>query len=174
MQTTKTDQWATKLGFILSSAGAAIGLGAIWKFPYMTGMNGGGAFFLMFIGFTIIIGLPLLIAEFLIGRRAQQEAVSAYNTLAPNSGWSIIGRWGVVGAFILMSCYSVVGGWVLIYSLLAIPGLIVQETADYAQLFATITGSALITITGLALLDRKSTRLNSSHVCTSYAVFSFK
>jgi len=151
MQTTKTDQWATKLGFILSSAGAAIGLGAIWKFPYMTGMNGGGAFFLMFIGFTIIIGLPLLIAEFIIGRGAQKEAVSAYKTLAPNSGWSIVGRWGVVGAFILMSFYSVVGGWVLIYSLLSIPGLIVQETADYAQLFARITGSPLITITGLAL-----------------------
>jgi len=151
MQTTKKDQWATKLGFILSSAGAAIGLGAIWKFPYMTGMNGGGAFFLMFIGFTLIIGLPLLIAEFIIGRGAQKEAVSAYKTLAPNSGWSIIGRWGVVGAFILMSFYSVVGGWVLIYSLLSIPGLIVQETADYAQLFATITGSPLITITGLAL-----------------------
>ncbi|HLR40709.1 MAG TPA: sodium-dependent transporter, partial [Virgibacillus sp.] len=145
------DQWATKLGFILSSAGAAIGLGAIWKFPYMTGMNGGGAFFLMFIGFTLIIGLPLLIAEFIIGRGAQKEAVSAYKTLAPNSGWSIIGRWGVVGAFILMSFYSVVGGWVLIYSLLSIPGLIVQETADYAQLFASITGSPLITITGLAL-----------------------
>lgn len=151
MQTTKKDQWATKLGFILSSAGAAIGLGAIWKFPYMTGMNGGGAFFLMFVGFTIIIGLPLLIAEFIIGRGAQKEAVSAYKTLAPNSGWSIIGRWGVVGAFILMSFYSVVGGWVLIYSLLSIPGLIIQETADYAQLFARITGSPLITITGLAL-----------------------
>src|SRR5690625_6431523 len=105
----------------------------------MTGMNGGGAFFLMFIGFTIIIGLPLLIAEFIIGRGAQKEAVSAYKTLAPNSGWSIIGRWGVVGAFILMSFYSVVGGWVLIYSLLSITGLIVLENDAYALLLSTIT-----------------------------------
>lgn len=151
MRTTKTDQWASKLGFILSSAGAAIGLGAIWKFPYMTGMNGGGAFFLMFIGFTIIIGLPILIAEFIIGRGAQKEAISAFKTLAPKSGWSFIGHWGVVGAFILMSFYSVVGGWVLTYSLLSIPGLIIRENANYEQLFETITGSPLITLTGFAL-----------------------
>jgi NSS family neurotransmitter:Na+ symporter len=147
----KKDQWSTKLGFILSSAGAAIGLGAIWKFPYMTGMNGGGAFFLLFIAFTIIIGLPILIAEFVIGRGAQKEAVSAYQTLAPKSGWSFIGHWGVVGAFILMSFYSVVGGWVLIYSLLSIPGMVIKDNADYAELFATITGSPAITILGLAL-----------------------
>lgn len=147
----KKDQWSTKLGFILSSAGAAIGLGAIWKFPYMTGMNGGGAFFLLFIAFTVIIGLPILIAEFVIGRGAQKEAVSAYQTLAPKSGWSFIGHWGVVGAFILMSFYSVVGGWVLIYSALSIPGIVIKDNANYQELFATITGSPAITILGLAL-----------------------
>ncbi|MFC4025710.1 sodium-dependent transporter [Oceanobacillus longus] len=147
----KKDQWSTKLGFILSSAGAAIGLGAIWKFPYMTGMNGGGAFFLLFIAFTILIGLPLLIAEFIIGRGTQKEAVSAYQSLSPKSPWSFIGHWGVVGAFILMSFYSVVGGWVLIYSALSIPGMIIQDNANYPELFATITGNPLITILGLAL-----------------------
>lgn len=148
----KKDQWATKLGFILSSAGAAIGLGAIWKFPYMTGMNGGGAFFLLFIAFTVIIGLPILLAEFIIGRGSQKEAVSAYKTLAPKSGWpSIIGRWGVVGAFLLMSFYSVVGGWVLIYSALSISGMVIQDNTDYTELFATITGNPLIVILGLAL-----------------------
>ncbi|WP_010651473.1 sodium-dependent transporter [Oceanobacillus massiliensis] len=147
----KKDQWSTKLGFILSSAGAAIGLGAIWKFPYMTGTNGGGAFFLLFIAFTVLIGLPLLIAEFIIGRGAQKEAVSAYQKLAPRAPWSLIGHWGVAGAFILMSFYSVVGGWVLIYSLLSIPGKIIQENADYPELFAAITGSPLLTIAGLAL-----------------------
>ncbi|UJL47280.1 sodium-dependent transporter [Virgibacillus sp. NKC19-16] len=148
----KNDQWATKLGFILSSAGAAIGLGAIWKFPYMTGMNGGGAFFLLFILFTVIIGLPILLAEFIIGRGSQKEAVSAYKTLAPKSGWSsIIGRWGVVGAFLLMSFYSVVGGWVLIYSAMSIPGMVIQDNTDYEALFATITGNPLIVIFGLAL-----------------------
>ncbi|MEC5424192.1 sodium-dependent transporter [Virgibacillus sp. C22-A2] len=147
----KTDQWSSKLGFILSSAGAAIGLGAIWKFPYMTGMNGGGAFFLLFIAFTILIGLPILIAEFIIGRGAQKEAISAYKTLAPKSGWSIIGIWGAIGSFLLLSFYSVVGGWVLIYSLLSIPGMIIKDNADYAELFATVTGNPFVTIAGLAI-----------------------
>ncbi|GAQ17241.1 Na+-dependent transporters of the SNF family protein [Oceanobacillus picturae] len=147
----KTEQWSTKLGFILSSTGAAVGLGAIWKFPYMTGMNGGGAFFLVFIAFTIIIGLPILIAEFVIGRGAQKEAVSAYKTLAPRSRWSFIGKWGVAGAFLLLSFYSVVGGWVLLYSLMSIPGMIIKENADYVALFGTITGSPFLTLLGLAL-----------------------
>ncbi|ASN06922.1 sodium-dependent transporter [Virgibacillus necropolis] len=147
----KQDQWSSKLGFILASAGAAIGLGAIWKFPYMTGMNGGGAFFLLFIGFTILIGLPLLIAEFVIGRGSQKEAISAYKKLAPKSGWSIIGRWGVFGSFLLMSYYSVVGGWVLIYSALSIPGMIINDNANYETIFASITGNPLITIIGLAV-----------------------
>ncbi|MFD1850436.1 sodium-dependent transporter [Oceanobacillus bengalensis] len=147
----KKQQWSSKIGFILSSAGAAIGLGAIWKFPYMTGMNGGGAFFLLFIAFTIIIGLPILIAEFIIGRGSGKEAVSAYQTLAPKRIWSFIGHWGVLGAFLLMSFYSVVGGWVLIYSILSIPGLIIKEGANYPELFGQITGNPLITILGLAL-----------------------
>lgn len=147
----KTDQWASKLGFILSSAGAAIGLGAIWKFPYMTGTNGGGAFFLLFIIFTLIIGLPLLIAEFIIGRGAQKEAISAYKTLAPNTRWPMVGRWGVAGAFILMSFYGVVGGWVLIYSVLSLFGQVISDHANYDVLFTTITGNPFITITGFAL-----------------------
>ena len=147
----KKEQWATKFGFILSSAGAAIGLGAIWKFPYMTGMNGGGAFFLLFILFTILIGLPILIAEFIIGRGSQKEAVGAYRALAPGSHWSFVGKWGVVGAFILMSFYSVVGGWVLIYSILSIIGSVIRDQADYAALFMTVTESPWITITGFAL-----------------------
>lgn len=147
----KREQWSSKLGFILSSAGAAIGLGAIWKFPYMTGMNGGGTFLLLFIVFTIIIGLPLLIAEFVIGRGAQKEAISAFKKLAPKSGWSIIGRWGVFGSFVLLSFYSVVGGWVLIYSALSIPGMIIKDGTNYEQLFESITGNPFITIAGLGL-----------------------
>ncbi|RKQ31359.1 sodium-dependent transporter [Oceanobacillus halophilus] len=147
----KKQQWSSKIGFILSSAGAAIGLGAIWKFPYMTGMNGGGAFFLLFIAFTVIIGLPILIAEFVVGRGAGEEAVRAYQSLAPKGITKYIGHWGVVGAFLLLSFYSVVGGWVLIYSALSIPGFIIQNGANYPELFGTITGSPWITILGLAL-----------------------
>src|SRR5690625_7131104 len=102
------EQWSSKIGFILSTAGAAIGLGAIWKFPYVTGMNGGGACFLIFVLFTIFIGLPRLISEFIIGRGAGREAVSAYDDLARKSSWRIIGRLGVIVCFLLLSFYSVV------------------------------------------------------------------
>ncbi|WP_100012466.1 sodium-dependent transporter [Lentibacillus sediminis] len=146
----KTDQWTTKLGFILSSAGAAIGLGAIWKFPYMTGTNGGGAFFLVFIAFTLVIGLPILLSEFIIGRGSNKEAVSSYQSLAPGTPWAFIGHLGVAGAFLLMSFYSVVGGWVLIYSLLSLVGMVIQDGTNYEQLFAQITGSPAISILGLA------------------------
>ncbi len=145
------EQWTSKFGFILASAGAAIGLGAIWKFPYVTGMSGGGAFFLIFVIFTVLIGLPMLISEYIIGRGTGKEAVSAYQKLAPKSVWVWIGRLGVLGCFLLLTFYSVVGGWVLIYSGMSIPGQIIGESADYGALFGSITSNATITLVGLLL-----------------------
>ena len=109
------EQWSSKLGFILATAGSAIGLGAIWKFPYMVGVSGGGAFFFIFIIFTLFIGLPILLAEFIIGRGSQKNAISAYTFFAPRSNWHIIGILGMITCFILLSFYSVVGGWILLY-----------------------------------------------------------
>ncbi|MBM7840089.1 NSS family neurotransmitter:Na+ symporter [Alkalihalobacillus xiaoxiensis] len=111
----ESQQWSSKYGFILAAAGSAIGLGAIWKFPYIAGVNGGGAFFLVFIIFTLFVGLPLLIGEFLIGRSTQKNAVDSYKEIAPGSSWHLLGRMGMVTAFLLLSFYSVVGGWILIY-----------------------------------------------------------
>lgn len=145
----KTEQWSSKLGFILASAGAAIGLGAIWKFPYVTGMSGGGAFFLIFVAFTVLIGLPMLISEFIIGRGAGKEAISAYKKLAPGSSAVWVGRLGVVGCFLLLSFYSVVGGWVLIYSVLSISGKVIGNGVEYPVLFETVIGTPWITIAGL-------------------------
>lgn len=147
----RKEQWSSKLGFILSSAGAAIGLGAIWKFPYVTGMNGGGAFFLVFIAFTLFIGLPMLVSEFVIGRGAGKEAISAYAKLAPDSLWPWVGRLGLIGSFLLLSFYSVAGGWVLIYTAMSIPGMIISGSANYPELFGTITSSPAVTLLGLAL-----------------------
>nr|WP_307258805.1 sodium-dependent transporter [Oikeobacillus pervagus] len=149
--TDRKEQWSSKLGFILSSAGAAIGLGAIWKFPYVTGMSGGGAFFLLFIIFTLLIGLPMLISEFVIGRGAGKEAISAYKSHAPNSLWVNIGRLGVLGCFLLLSFYCVVGGWVLIYSALSIVGGVIDKGANYPELFEMVTSSPKLTILGLAI-----------------------
>lgn len=96
----KKGQWSSKLGFILASAGAAIGLGAIWKLPYVTGQSGGGAFFLIFVLFTLLIGLPMLLSEYVLGRGTQSEAVTAYKKVAPTKpGWAWIGRMGVLGCF---------------------------------------------------------------------------
>ncbi|MCZ2260206.1 sodium-dependent transporter [Sporosarcina sp. G11-34] len=160
----RKDQWSSKLGFILSSAGAAIGLGAIWKFPYVTGMSGGGAFFLIFVAFTLLIGLPMLISEFIIGRGSGKEAISAYKKLAPDSLWVWVGRLGVVGCFLLLSFYSVVGGWVLIYSVLSIPGKIISESANYPELFGSIIGSPWITILGLLVFTLANVLVISSGV----------
>lgn len=147
----KHDQWTSKFAFILASAGAAIGLGAIWKFPYVAGMSGGGAFFFIFVVFTLLIGLPMLISEYIIGRGTAKEAVSAYKKLAPDSFWVWIGRLGVLGCFLLLTFYSVVGGWVLTYSAMGISGKVINENADYGALFDNVTGSPLMTLFGLAI-----------------------
>src|SRR5690625_3487980 len=99
------EQWASKLGFILATAGSAIGLGAIWKFPYIAGKSGGGAFFFIFLIFTIFIGLPILLAEFIIGRGSQKDAVRSYRFFAPKGNWHLIGILGMITCFILLSFY---------------------------------------------------------------------
>ncbi|WP_429841079.1 sodium-dependent transporter [Brevibacillus sp. FIR094] len=134
----QSEQWTSRLGFILAAAGSAIGLGAIWKFPYMVGTSGGGAFFLLFIIFTLVIGLPLLLGEFTIGRSTQKEAISAYKTIAPGSLWHWIGRLGVITCFLLLSFYSVVGGWILSYLLRGFTGQL--QGPAYDKVFGDVIG----------------------------------
>ncbi|MBM7649211.1 NSS family neurotransmitter:Na+ symporter [Bacillus ectoiniformans] len=135
----QTEQWTSKIGFILASAGSAIGIGAIWKLPYVAGTSGGGAFFLLFLLFTALVGLPLLLGEFVIGRSTQKEAIRAYQDIAPKSFWPVTGYIGVITCFILLSFYSVVGGWILHYLFLALTGKL-NGTSDFAALFGeTIT-----------------------------------
>src|SRR5699024_5031900 len=133
-------------------AGAAIGLGAIWKLPYVTGMNGGGAFFLIFVIFTVLIGLPMLISEFIIGRGAKKEAVTAYKTWAPDSLWAWIGRLGLVGCFLLLTFYGVVGGWGLMYTVISLIGGVIQSGVDYEAVFGEMIGSPSTPIFGLAIV----------------------
>ena len=141
-----TEQWSSKIGFILAAAGSAIGVGAIWKLPYVTGMSGGGAFFLLFILFALFMGFPLLLAEFIIGRSTQKEAISAYRTLAPNSNWHWIGRLGVFTCFLLLSFYSVIGGWIVIYFAKGLFGGIISEGADYGSVFNGTIGNPMLAI----------------------------
>ncbi len=107
--------WATKFGFVLAAAGSAIGLGNIWRFPYKAGQFGGGAFVIAYIVSVIIIGIPIMIAEFIIGRSAQRDPVGAFRKLREGSLWHLVGWLGVFAGFIILSYYSVVGGWILKY-----------------------------------------------------------
>jgi NSS family neurotransmitter:Na+ symporter len=109
------DHWATKLGFVLAASGSAIGLGNIWRFPYKAGQYGGGAFMLAYIAAVFIIGIPIMIAEFIIGRSAQKSPVGAFKKLRKSRFWPLVGLLGVLSGFVILSYYSVVGGWILKY-----------------------------------------------------------
>ncbi|MDB6081532.1 MAG: hypothetical protein JWO53_804 [Chlamydiia bacterium] len=115
------EHWGSKIGFIMAAAGSAIGLGTLWKVPYITGENGGGAFVLAYILCTLFIGIPLFIAELLIGRLAQKGAVATFSTLThPASPWKAAGWFGVIASFLIMSYYSVIAGWGLNYVLMSL------------------------------------------------------
>ncbi|MDT8860230.1 sodium-dependent transporter [Alkalihalobacillus sp. MEB130] len=141
------EQWNSKLGFIFAAAGSAIGLGAIWKFPYVAGTGGGGAFFLVFLLFTLLLGAPLLLGEFVIGRRTQSDAITAYQKIALNSYWGWIGKLGVITCFILLSFYSVVGGWIILYLFEAIRGGLNGLSQDqFGPLFGEMISEPITTL----------------------------
>jgi NSS family neurotransmitter:Na+ symporter len=119
---------------VLAAAGSAIGLGNIWKFPYITGRNGGGAFVLVYLACVVLVGLPVMVAEILLGRASQKSPVSAFRNLSrPGSPWVLFGILGVAGSFLLLSYYSVVAGWALYYSWLAVTGELVRQGPDGMQ-----------------------------------------
>ncbi len=106
-------QWASKLGFIMATAGAAIGLGNLWKFPYLMGRNGGFPFLIAYLFFIVVLGLPVMITEMSLGRKTRHDPVQAYRDIDPHAG--IVGIFGVLAAFIILSYYSVIGGWIMKY-----------------------------------------------------------
>ena len=116
------EQWGSKLGFILAASGSAVGLGNIWKFPHMAGENGGGAFTIVYLLCILIVGLPIVIAEFVLGRKTQLSPVGAFEKIAPKSNWKWVGMLGVASAFVILSFYGVVGGWTLKYTLISLTG----------------------------------------------------
>ncbi len=142
------EHWGSHLGFILAAAGSAIGLGTLWKFPYVTGDNGGGLFFLIYALFTFIIGLPIFMAELVLGRRAQRGAVGTFKTLSNDSPiWIIPGWFGVISAFFIMSFYSVLAGWGLNYVFMSLNQFWIGKSAiEISQVFTTLEQSGDITI----------------------------
>ena len=145
-------QWGSKIGFILASAGSAIGLGAVWKFPYMTAANGGGSFLLVFLIFTLLIGLPLLLAEFVLGRGAAVSAVKTFGKLGKNKKYNIFGIIGAFALFVLLSFYSVIGGWILVYLGISIADALgIYSASDYVALFSTIISNPWIALGAQAM-----------------------
>ncbi|MCF8223832.1 MAG: sodium-dependent transporter [Bacteroidales bacterium] len=109
------DSFSGKVGVIAAAAGSAVGLGNIWRFPYVAGENGGGAFLLIYLGFIFAIGFPVMLAELTIGRRAQRNALGSFKKLAPGKPWYLIGLMGIVAAFMILAFYSTIAGWTLEY-----------------------------------------------------------
>ena len=111
----KREGFGSRFGMIAAAVGSAVGLGNIWRFPYIAGANGGGAFLIIYLGVIAIIGLPLMLSEFAIGRQGQSDAISSFKKLAPDKPWYISGVLGVGAAFLILSYYGVVAGWTLEY-----------------------------------------------------------
>ena len=114
----KRERFSSRLGFILISAGCAIGLGNVWRFPYITGQYGGAAFVLIYLLFLIILGMPIMVMEFAVGRASQKSAVRSFHVLEPKgSKWHLTGYAAMAGNYLLMMFYTTVGGWMLAYVL---------------------------------------------------------
>ncbi|MFH0765060.1 MAG: sodium-dependent transporter [Calditrichota bacterium] len=119
---TNREHWGSRLGFVLAAAGSAIGLGNIWKFPFITGKYGGAAFVMFYLVSILFIGAPVMLIEFAIGRKTQRNPVGAFRSLAPDKPYFLIGALGVIAGFIILSYYSVVAGWTLAYIYKAVAG----------------------------------------------------
>lgn len=123
-------QFSSRFGLIAAAAGSAIGLGNIWKFPYITGEYGGAAFLFVYLAFILAIGLPVMLSELIIGRKAKRNAYGAFKKLAPGTSWKIIGSFGVAAAFLILSFYGVVAGWSIKYIFLSIENSFQGASSD--------------------------------------------
>lgn len=140
------DRFASRLGFILVSAGCAIGLGNVWKFPYMTGQYGGAAFILVYLLFLLILGLPVLVSELAVGRGSQRSAARSFQVLQPEgTSWHKLTWLGVAGNYIIMMFYTVVAGWMLYYCYKMLSGAFVgASTEQVAAIYDNMTASPAI------------------------------
>ena len=116
------DSFKSSIGFVLATAGSAVGLGNLWRFPFMAGTSGGGAFVLVYLIIMVVVGVSLLLVEFSVGRHGKANAVDSYKKIHPSMQW--IGYLGFFSAFIFLSYFSVVGGWTIHYAFKSVTGLL--------------------------------------------------
>ncbi len=145
MTTHSTSTWTSKLGFVLASVGAAIGLGDVWKFPYMAGADGGAAFLIPYVILSFTMAFGLLLAELTLGKVGKGGIVTAYRRLG-GPFWAFVGYLGIIIGFVVLSFYSVVGGWCLLYFIQALIGFPSTEPAALGKMFGDLSSSPLIAI----------------------------
>jgi neurotransmitter:Na+ symporter, NSS family len=140
----KRDAFTTSLGVLAATLGSAVGLGNIWKFPYLAGVNGGAAFLILYLVSTLLVGLPVMIAELTIGRRARADAITSLRKLAPRRPWWLVGVAGVAAAFLILAFYTEVAGWVFAYIFKsALGGLASADPQVTGGVFSALVGSPL-------------------------------
>lgn len=153
MQILSRGHWSGALGFVLAAMGSAVGLGNIWRYPYITGQYGGAAFIVVYIGCVFAIGIPLLLAESLIGRKTQRNPVGAFQALRPATPWVLTGWLGVFSSFVILSYYAVVAGWVLHFTYLSlIDSFTAKSPEQITALFAGLDAHPWLQIFWLMIL----------------------
>lgn len=135
----KRGTFGSKLAIVLATAGSAVGLGNIWRFPFMTGQNGGAAFILVYFACVVLLGIPGMVSEFIIGRRAHSNAAKAYGSIA-GPGWRCIGYLGILTSTIILGFYAVVAGWCLQYLYASLAGQLNGDAAYVVDYFKTFSG----------------------------------
>ena len=133
--------FGSKVGIVLATAGSAVGLGNVWRFPYMTGENGGAAFILIYLGCILILGLPGMISEFIVGRHAQANAARAYDKLSNGRPWKLVGYLGILTSTIILGFYAVVAGWCLQYLFASIVGQLDGDAEYVKNYFVSFSSS---------------------------------
>lgn len=139
------EKFTSRLGFILISAGCAIGLGNIWRFPYITGLYGGAAFVLIYLFFLVVLGLPIMIMEFSVGRASQKSVAKSFDVLEPKgTKWHLYSYFGMIGNYMLMMFYTTIGGWMIAYFFKTAKGDFVGLSPEQVeQTFGSLTSSPL-------------------------------
>ena len=132
-------KFGSKMGVILATAGSAIGLGNVWRFPYMAGENGGAAFIIFYILCVVMLGLPCMVSEFIIGRHAQANTARAYNKISASRIWTAVGCLSVLTGFLITSYYAVVSGWCLQYIYASLMGHLDGDPEYFKQYFANFS-----------------------------------
>lgn len=138
----KRTGFATRMGAIAATVGSAVGLGNIWRFPYQAGDNGGGAYILVYLICVVLLGIPIMMSEFIIGRSTHKSMKGAIQELTPGSPFKIFSYFGVLGALLICGYYSVVCGWVIEYFINSSEGLLLGHTPEqYSEIFGSLVGA---------------------------------